>query len=136
MFQNDVFGFSRNNVLGFNNPLFGTNWNTWNTTPYNVVGSQLPWHTQFQMNTVPFGYNQIPYHCLGFQPQNIGIHNQGFLPFYGTNIPYQTMGYWNGLNQVQGNINQTLGHNGLGTTINPYFGQYTNAPWGFGNVCR
>jgi len=143
MFQNDVFGQSRNSVPGFNNPVFG---NTWAGTPYGSVGNQIPWHLgthmPYQMNTqIPYIYNQLPYHLAqqvlqncwnSCQPQNVGM-NQGFLPFFGTNLPYQTTGFFHGgINQGHGNF----GQNPAVGTINPFFNQYASNPWGFGSNCR
>jgi hypothetical protein len=138
MFQNDVFGFCRNNVFGFNNPVLG---NTWPTTPYGVLG-QNQWHlgtTPYQMNQVPAFYNQLPVHVLAsmtqtpwnwnYQPQ---AYHQGFLPFFGTNLPYQTTGYFgSGINQ-HGNFGQSP----ITSTINPFFGQLSATPWGFNSICR
>jgi hypothetical protein len=141
MFQNDVFGFGRNNVFGFHHPVLG---NCWTTTPYGIVSNQTPWnlgtqvqYPQFPMNTqIPSFYNQHPllhgqsgwnWNC--FQPQTTGQYNQGFLPFFGTNLPYQTQGYFGGINQ------HSLGQNPIGS-INPFVSQLGSTPWGFGSICR
>jgi hypothetical protein len=140
MFQNDVFGYCRNNVFGFNNPTLGGN--TWGV-------NQTPWHfnqyVPYTTNTqIPVFYNQLPMHVIhamsqtpwgwnAYTPQSSNFYNQGFLPFYGTNLPYQTTGYFGGTGINQHNAGQSQSQFG---TVNPFFGQLASTPWGFNSICR